>query len=205
MADERRVDTEDMGRGRADAESAAAAESSGGVVAGDGGPGAGSDPNAAAPDGSEVAELEVLQREIEDLNDRHLRLMAEFDNYRKRVDRERSEGRIRSQAELLARMLDALDDLHRLVDVDVGSTSVDALLEGARLVDKKLRQTLESAGLEPIEPEGELFDPSTMEALMTVPAEHPEEDEVVADVFQKGYRYNDLLIRPARVRVKKYE
>jgi molecular chaperone GrpE len=59
--------------------------------------------------------------------------------------------------------------------------------------------------LEPIDAEGEFFDPATMEALMTVPAEHPEDEELVADVFQKGYRFKEILIRPARVRVKKYD
>ncbi len=203
MADERRVGTEDVrGAGPDGPSDPEDAE----VIPGDGGPGLRPDAGAAgAGDGSENVELEGLQREISDVNDRHLRLMAEFDNYRKRVERERAEGRIRAQAELVGRLLDALDDLHRLVDVDADSTSVDALLQGAQMVDKKLRQTLEAAGLRAVEPEGELFDPVTMEALMTVPAEHPEEDEVVADVFQKGYRYNDLLIRPARVRVKKYE
>jgi molecular chaperone GrpE len=151
-----------------------------------------------------TSQFEALQRQLSGLNERHLRLAAEFDNYRKRVEKERAELWSRAQGDLAKRMLDVLDDLQRVVEVEAGSTSTEVLLEGAVLVEKKLRHALESAGLEPIEAEGEFFNPATMEALMTVPAEHPEEDEAVADVFQKGYRFKDMLIRPARVRVKKY-
>lgn len=154
---------------------------------------------------AEAAELELLQREIQQLNDRHLRLAAEFDNYRKRVDRERSESRVRSQAEIVTRILDGLDDLERVISVDPTTTSAAALVEGIHLVERKIRQGLQSAGLEPVDAEGQVFDPSCMEAVMTVPAEHPEEDDIVADVFQKGYRLNGVLVRPAKVRVKKYE
>ena len=152
-----------------------------------------------------AAEFEALRAEMDALNDRHLRLAAEFDNYRKRNERERVELGARAQAELVGKLLEALDDLQRVVEVDAESTSVEALLEGVELVEKKLRRTLESAGLEPIDAEGEFFNPATMEALMTLPAERPEDDELVADVFQKGYRFRDTLIRPARVRVRKYE
>jgi molecular chaperone GrpE len=82
---------------------------------------------------------------------------------------------------------------------------VESLVHGVELVERKLRQTLESAGLERIAAEDAVFDPSTMEALMTVPTDSPEEDDHVADVFQPGYRYQGVLLRPARVRVKKYE
>lgn len=152
-----------------------------------------------------TAQLETLQEELETLNDRHLRLAAEFDNYRKRVDRERAELRARSQAELVGQLLEVLDDLQRVAHYDPDQISAAALRDGASLVEKKLRRALERAGLEPIDAEGEFFNPATMEAIMTMPAEHPEEDDVVADVFQKGYRFKDVLIRPARVRVKKYD
>lgn len=150
-------------------------------------------------------ELSRLQAELGSLNERHLRLAAEFDNYRKRIGREREELRTRAQADLVKRLLEVLDDLQRVAEYDEQAASVSALLEGVRLVEKKFRHVLESDGLEPIQAQGEFFNPTTMEAIMTVPAEHPEEDEVVADVFQKGYRFHDVLIRPARVRVKKYE
>ena len=150
------------------------------------------------------AALEAARAELSQIQDRHLRLAAEYDNYRKRTDRERLDAHGRAQAEIVARLLDAIDDLERVAhyDENVGTAS---LLEGVRLVDKKLRQVLEASGLEPVQAEGALFDPTTMEGLATMPAENPEEDEAVSDVFQKGYLFRGQLLRPARVRVKKYE
>lgn len=150
------------------------------------------------------ASLENTQAELSQTNDRLLRLAAEFDNYRKRTERERTEVWGRAQADLAARLLDALDDLGRVADHDA-TTPAAALLEGVQLVERKLRTALQSAGLEIIEPAGETFDPSTMEAVAMIAADHPEEDEVVSDVFQVGYRYKGQLIRPARVRVRKHE
>ncbi len=153
----------------------------------------------------DVAELERLQAELNALNDRHLRLAAEFDNYRKRVERERTEQHARSQADLLRRLLDVLDDLQRVEHFDPDTVTSQSLLQALELVEKKFRTVLQTVGLEEIQARGEFFNPQTMEALMTAPAEHPEEDEVVADVLQKGYRMGNTLLRPARVSVKKYE
>ncbi len=154
---------------------------------------------------ADVAELQRLRAENQALSDRHLRLAAEFDNYRKRVERERSEQHNRSQAALAARVLDALDDLQRVEHFDPAQVTAQSLLEALDLVERKFRQALESAGLSEVAAKGEIFDPKTMEAVMAVPAEHPEEDDVVADVFRKGYRFGGTLVRPAQVAVKKYE
>lgn len=153
---------------------------------------------------AESEELARLQEEVSRLTDRHLRLAAEFDNYRKRVDRERSELYVRAQAELAGRLLDGLDDLQRVAE-HAETADVKTLIDGVRLVEKKLTQVLESSGLEPVDAEGLAFDPESMEALATVAAEHAAEDDQVADVFQRGYRFKGQLIRPARVRVKQYE
>ncbi len=150
------------------------------------------------------SELDNLRQDLAKTNDRYLRLAAEFDNYRKRVDRERAEVYTRAQSDLARRLVEVVDDLERVAHYDE-SMSAKALLEGVQLVKKKLVQVLESFGLEAIEAEGAVFDPATMEAIATVEAEHPEEDEVVADVFQRGYRFKGQLLRPARVRVKKFE
>lgn len=151
------------------------------------------------------ARLDALRGEFDELNDRHLRLAAEFDNYRKRTERQGRERRVRAQADLAGGLLEALDDLERVTGQEPDEAAAEAVLEGARLVEKKLRRALEEAGLEPVEADGEPFDPAIMEALTTVPTEDPEEDELVADVFQRGYRFQDLLVRPARVRVHRYE
>ena len=142
--------------------------------------------------------------ELQTMRDRHLRLAAEFDNYRKRVERERSENMVRAQAQILERLLEPLDDLARIADFDPATTAAGALHEGAEMVEKKFMRVMEAAGLEAIDAEGKAFDPTVHEALTTVPADTPEEDNTVAQVYQKGYRYKGVLLRPARVVVKKH-
>jgi molecular chaperone GrpE len=149
------------------------------------------------------SDMEALRREVSTMSDRHLRLAAEFDNYRKRVERERADAWGRAQSELAARLLDSLDDLERVLQHADGRTA-DALTEGVQLVERKLRQSLQSAGLEEVAAEGARFDPNSMEAVAMVAAESDAEDDVVSDVFQRGYRFKGNLIRPARVRVKKH-
>ncbi|MGH7552570.1 MAG: nucleotide exchange factor GrpE [Longimicrobiales bacterium] len=161
------------------------------------------DENVITPDDIE-SELENLHRDLAKTNDRYMRLAAEFDNYRKRVERERSELYTKAQADLARKLLEVVDDLERVAHFDE-STPAKALLEGVQLVEKKMVQVLESFGLEAVDAEGAVFDPATMEGIATAEAEHPEEDEVVADVFQPGYRFKGQLLRPARVRVKKFE
>lgn len=154
--------------------------------------------------GGVAGEVDELREELETLNDQHLRLAAEFNNYRKRNERDRHAQATRLQAELVGSLLDVLDDLERVAGsgADAGG---EAVLEGVRLVEKKFGSVLEAAGLEAIDAEGAPFDPEVMEALMTVPTDDPEQDDLVADVFQRGYRFRDTLLRPARVRVWQYD
>lgn len=147
--------------------------------------------------------LQELESELSASRDRHLRLAAEFDNYRKRVVRDQADNVARAQSGLLKSLVDVLDDLDRVAHHSESSTK-EALLQGVELVERKLRQQLESAGLERIDPKGSVFDPATMEALTTVPTDNAEEDEHVSDVFQPGYRFQGVLLRPARVVVKKF-
>lgn len=142
-----------------------------------------------------------LQDELNDLRDRHARLAAEFDNYRKRVNKERVELGDRAQAAFTGKLLDVLDDLDRLTKGDHAETSLPALLEGLTLVDRKLWKTLESAGLERIDPQGQSFDPETQEAVSVVVPPSPDQDHHVAATFQVGYRFKGNLVRPARVQV----
>jgi len=148
------------------------------------------------------SDIDELRREFSTLSDRHLRLAAEFDNYRKRIERERAELWARAQAELVGRLLDPIDDLERVTAH--GDPSAAAFIEGVQLVERKFRQVLEAAGLEEVEAQGAQFDPNAMEAIALVPAESEDEDDVVSDVFQRGYRFKGILVRPARVRVKKH-
>ena len=153
---------------------------------------------------SEDAELVALRGKLEEVNDRHLRLAAEFNNFRRRSEQERLEAWSRAQADLVASFLDVLDDLHRVADLDLTNATVEAIMEGIDLVEKKLVRVLGDCGAESIDPLGEDFDPERMEAMMRVPTEVEEEDDTVAQVFQKGYTLKGILVRPARVSVHKY-
>ena len=143
--------------------------------------------------------------EMAALRERHLRLAADFDNFRKRVERERGESWVRAQAQLLERLLEPLDDLARVADYDPATTPAGALHEGCEMVERKFLRAMEAAGMEEIEADGRPFDPTIHEALTTVPAESAEEDNMVAQVYQKGYRLKGVLLRPARVVVKKHQ
>lgn len=142
--------------------------------------------------------------ELSALRDRHLRLAAEFDNYRKRVERERADNIARAQAQVLERLLEPLDDLARIADFDPATTPSGALHEGAEMVEKKFLRAMEALGVEAIDAEGKPFDPTIHEALTTVPTDVEEEDNTVAQVYQKGYRLKGVLLRPARVVVRKH-
>ena len=158
------------------------------------------DPNVAdsAGDADEVGQL---QEEFEALNDRHLRLVAEFNNFRRRSEQERMSAWSRAQAGLVEKFLDVLDDLHRVVDLDLSNATVEAIMEGIDLVERKFVRALEEANVEMIDPTDETFDPERMEAMMRVPAESDEQVDKVAQVFQKGYSLKGILVRPARVSV----
>lgn len=141
-----------------------------------------------------------LENEVAELKDRHLRLAAEFDNYRKRITRERADLTDRAQANFVAKLLDVLDDMDRLVASDP-ATPLSTLREGLSAVDRKLWKDLEEAGVERIDPVGSTFDPSLHEAVSTVPAPDPALDHTVSATFQPGYRFKGVLVRPARVQV----
>lgn len=141
-----------------------------------------------------------LSAELDEAKDRHLRLAADFDNFRKRTARERLETWTRAQADVVAKLLDAIDDLARVTSLEVTKEAAD-ILAGVALVERKLLKELEGAGLERVGEPGEQFDPNKHEAIGTVAATGESEDGTVADVIQPGYRFGGALLRPARVRV----
>ena len=167
-----------------------------GTAATDTGSADGASPGAGATD-------DLAQR-LADQHDKYLRLAAEYDNFRKRSSKERQDAQARGQSELLKSMLDALDDIGRFAHVDPATTNVETVVEGVAMVEKKLLKTLGSLGLEVINPTDEAFDPMLHEAVMTEPALSPEDDHLVARVFQLGYMFNGQLLRPARVVVKQW-
>lgn len=159
---------------------------------------------AVAP-GSGGAEVEKLRRELDELEDKHLRLVAEFTNYRRRTEQDRLSMWGRAQADLIGKFLEVLDDLQRVAELDLGNATVEAIMEGIDLVERKFGRLLEDSGVETIDPLGEPFDPEKMEAIMRMPAQTPEQDDTVAQVMQKGYALKGTLMRPARVAVYKTE
>lgn len=148
-----------------------------------------------------VAELSA---ELEALEDRHLRLVAEFDNFRKRTLKERAEQSQRAQGDLARQLLESLDDLGRVSELGSSDHDAAAILEGVQLVERKLQRSLEQLGLKRIEAVGQRFDPELHEAVVTVTTEHPEEDGTVSQEFVRGYKFGNTLLRPSRVEVRLY-
>jgi len=153
--------------------------------------------------GNDVAQDEMTQQ-LSEQRDKYLRLAAEYDNFRKRMARERAESGSRAQAELISRMIDALDDLARFAHVDPATTDPQTLHRGIELVEQKMMKTLGAAGLDVLNPVDQSFDPNQHEAVATEPALSREDDHTVARVLQPGYRFNGQLLRPARVIVKQW-
>jgi molecular chaperone GrpE len=147
---------------------------------------------------------ESLEAALLESKDRYLRLAAEYDNYRKRVSRERQEERARAQADLVKQLVDGLDDLGRVAHVDPRTIDAAAAVHGADIAERKLLKALQGAGLEILNPTDQAFDPALHEAVGTEAALSPEDDHVVARVYQPGYVFNGQLIRPARVVVKQW-
>jgi molecular chaperone GrpE len=137
--------------------------------------------------------------------DKYLRLAAEYDNYRKRSQKERQDAGARAQAELVRQLIEALDDVARFAHVDPSSTDAATVVQGVDMVEKKLLKALGNAGLEVINPVGETFDPALHEAVATEPTSAREDDHVVSRVYQPGYVFKSQLLRPARVVVKQYQ
>lgn len=148
----------------------------------------------------EAAETEALKGELAELKDRHLRLQADFENYRRRQLKEREEAAQYGHQNLVKDLLYSVDNLERALDHarKSGGEELDALLQGIELVLRELVAALAKHGVTEIEAAGLPFDPSVHEALAQVPdATVP--PHTVVQVFQKGYRLRDRLLRPAQV------
>jgi molecular chaperone GrpE len=137
--------------------------------------------------------------------DRYLRLAAEFENFKKRGVRERTEAWSRAQADLLERLVDALDDLARFAHVDPAQTDAKTIHDGVDMVDRKIWKQLEALGVSRVDQSGGPFDPHVHEAVTMQPAAAPAQDQTVGAVLQRGYKLGDVLIRPARVVVLSWQ
>jgi molecular chaperone GrpE len=143
-----------------------------------------------------------LQRERDDYYDRLLRKTAEFDNYRKRIDRERVQLSEAAAADLLEELLPLLDDMERALKADPGTEGTGAIRRGVELIHKQLLETLRKRGVTPIDSLGADFDPHFHMAVAHEPVDGRREGEVVEE-FRRGYMLGDRLLRPAMVKVAK--
>ena len=141
-------------------------------------------------------ENDQLKQELSEVKDIYQRMLAEYANYKRRTEQEKEQLSGFVKAETLKALLPALDNLERAVDAPAG----DEYKTGIDMTIRQLFELLKSQGFEPIMPVGEAFDPELHHAVMREDAENVE-PETVTEVYQKGYRMNGRLIRPAMVKV----
>ena len=146
------------------------------------------------------SELDALRAERDEMKDRLLRRAAEFDNYRKRVERDRAQAGVEATAALLKALIPTLDDLERALGAEAARGG--ALREGVELTHRDLLAALQARGLVVEDPAGQKFDPVRHEALSHEAAAGFAEGDVV-EVLRKGYSFGDRLLRPALVKVAK--
>ncbi|SEV98045.1 molecular chaperone GrpE [Chitinophaga sp. YR573] len=146
---------------------------------------------------------EKTQQELDEMRDKYLRLIAEFDNYKKRTAKERVELMQTANKEVIVSLLDVLDDSERATKQLETAADLNAVKDGVMLVFNKLKSTLQNKGLKPMESLHTDFNPDLHEAITEIPAPSKDLQGKVVDDMQKGYYLNDKLIRHARVIVGK--
>ena len=157
------------------------------------------DADGALPGSAEASEL---QRQRDDYYDRLLRQTAEFENYRKRIDRERQSLAEATAASVMEELLPLMDDLERALKADAGTEGADAYRRGVELIHRQLGEILRKRGVRAIEAVGTPFDPHVHQAVAYDPAEGHADGEVLEE-FRRGYMLGDRLLRPSMVRVAK--
>lgn len=150
----------------------------------------------------EEAENDDKEEEIKKLNDRVLRLQADFTNYKNRVEKEKQSIYTYANEKLVLEILDVLDNFERAFSSVDEEIENDSFYEGVVMVYKQLLDALNKNGLEEIEAMNEKFDPNLHHAVMQEESDEFEEETVI-DVFQKGYKLKDKVIRPSMVKVSK--
>ena len=150
----------------------------------------------------EVLKSELAEQfaELERKSDKNVRLLAEFDNYKRRTQEERTKLFKYAGEELAKAILPILDDLHRTLESD-GKGKARSILEGIELIVAKLDKTLEEQGIVPFDSVGQDFDANLHEALMSEKSDKG--DNVILKEFEKGYKYDDKILRHAKVVVSK--
>ncbi|MCA1063461.1 nucleotide exchange factor GrpE [Rossellomorea sp. AcN35-11] len=148
----------------------------------------------------ESDELSQLEEKLNDSENRYLRLRADFDNFRRRVNVE-SEAKEKYRAQgLITDILPALDNFERALNIEADNDQTKTLLQGMEMVHRSIVEALKKEGVEPIEAVGQEFDPHLHQAVMQIEDENFESN-VVVEEFQKGYKLKDRVIRPSMVKV----
>jgi molecular chaperone GrpE len=159
------------------------------------------DPSDAAEISETARELAALKGERDDIYDRLLRKTAEFDNYRKRVERERREQADEKVVDLLQQLLSVVDDFDLALKVEAGEEAA-AYRKGVELIHTKLHDLLRKQGVQPIEALGADFDPNVHQAVVHESSPEHREGEVIGEL-RRGYMLGERLLRPAMVKVAK--
>ncbi len=148
---------------------------------------------------TDAEKLVQAEEQIAALKDQCLRQMAEFDNFRKRTIKEKTELILNGGEKVLGSLLPVLDDLERAEENIAKSDNVETLKEGVELIVSKLRKTLEQQGLKKMETGGQAFDTDFHEAVALVPVQEEEQKNQIIDCVQAGYILNEKVIRHAKV------
>jgi molecular chaperone GrpE len=146
-------------------------------------------------------QVDALAREKAALYDQLLRRAAEFENFRRRIERERTDAYQRARIEVLVEFLPVVDNFERaLSSLEDSGGDAEALRHGVELIHKQFKDALTKFGLEPVEALGQTFDPHLHEAV-TIEATDKHKENTVIEEFQRGYKIGDRLLRPAKVKV----
>jgi molecular chaperone GrpE len=148
---------------------------------------------------SETETAPTHEEQLSAMNDKYLRLYSEFDNYRKRTNKEKLQLIATASASVLKDLLSVLDDFDRAIANNATVTDSEAIKEGFNLIHTKLKTTLENKGLKAMTAKGEAFDPEIHEAIANIPAPSEEMKGKVIDDVEAGYYLNDKVIRFAKV------
>lgn len=142
-------------------------------------------------------ELEAAKAEIEELKEKYLRLHAEWDTYRRRMNEQREEDKKRATEKLVDNLIPVVDDFERTIDYATNNGEA-GMLDGTKAVLNKLIDALTKGGVQVLNPQGEAFNALEAQAVQMIPDESVP-DETVAQVFQKGYKMGTKVLRPAMV------
>lgn len=149
-------------------------------------------------DDDKQAEADQIKQEKNEINEKYLRLAADFQNYKRRVENEKKEIRHFANETMVCELLNVLDNFERAIENT--ESEDESILEGVKMIYKQLFDILANAGLEVIETENKEFDPNFHHAVMKEPSDSFDSNMII-EAFQKGYTFNGKVIRPSMVKV----